>query len=240
MPVNEALLALQVAQGLANVGMGIYDRSQGKKMLRDLKDPIATIPQSSTEALMRAKTLASSNRLPGQTGIEQKLDAGLAGTTAGAMRAGTDSGSILQAIVGANARRNDSQVDLGIAGAENRFRNEQGVTNQLGRLAEEEKRVFDINVMQPFQRKLSSAFSTIGNGNQLISGGSGQTTGAISGYAANKQLEDYIKSMREGKLGNTGGPPNSNTFIPSFGGDGIYTEYGADENGYVPDEMYTK
>lgn len=222
-PMTIAMI-MQTAQGVANTGMGIYDRAQGKKMLRDLKDPIATIPESSTEALMRAKTLASSNRLPGQTGIEQKLDAGLAGTTAGAMRAGTDSGSILQAIVGANARRNDSQVDLGIAGAENRFRNEQGVLGQLGNMAEEEKRVFDINVMQPFQRKLSSAFSTIQNGNQLISGGSGQATGAISGYAANKQLEDYIKSMYGG--GNVSGTPTGQGFIPPLGGDDIYnTDY---------------
>lgn len=226
MPTNEYLLALQAAQGVANIGLGIYDRRQGKNILRDLKDPLATIPESATEALMRSKTLASSNRLPGQTETEQRLDAGLAGTTAGITRTGTDSGSMLQALVSAQSKRDLAQLGLAEAGAQNRFRNEQVVLGQLGNMANEEKRLFDINVRQPFERKLANAFSLVNNGNQLISGGSGQITGGVSGYAANKELENYIKSMYSGGGGNVSGTPTTEGFIPPLNGGDIYnTDY---------------
>lgn len=238
-PVTASAIA-QGVMGIVNTGMGIHDRRVGKRMLKGLDDPIATIPDSATEELARTKYLASSFKMPGQDYLESMQDQILSSSMGEILNNSSSSSDAMNAIVAMYGKRLGAQNEIGFRAADNYMQREGRVTGSLRNMAEEEKRLFDLNQMNPFLRKLDQANSMINNGNNLISGGTSQVMSAFGGYAKNKAL---TKSLGTTDSGNYNAMDGSNPSNPQSGimmDDPIwdYTPSESNENEYMLPEDY--
>ena len=186
-PATAAMIAQSVI-GVVNTGMGIHDRRQGKKMLEGLDDPIATIPDAATEELARTKNLASSFKMAGQDNLESMQDQILSASLGEILSNSSSSSDAMNAIVAMYGKRLGQQNEIGYRAAQDYMGRQERVSNSLMNMADEEKRLFDLNQMNPFLRKLEQAYGVINNGNALISGGTSQIMSSVGGYAQNKSL----------------------------------------------------
>jgi hypothetical protein len=218
------------------IGTGIYDRRQAKKRADELNaigDPVYGTPESQVKALNNAQVAAQSYNLAGQTNLEQGQDDILANATQGINNTATDSGSALQAMLGAYGNRSRSQNEIGFRAAQQKLGADAEVRRQLGITAGYEDKAFDINVMQPFTRKWSNVYGLNANGNQLISSGIGDIQGTVAGMASNKSLENYINKMYSSNTnnGNQTTTTNNGGFVmPTFNDADVYDYNGGDVN----------
>jgi hypothetical protein len=193
MPVTLAVIG--GVTSAANVGMGLSDRARAKRMLSNLKDPNYIIPDAITESVGRAKNLASSTRMAGQTGLEMTQDQILANTALGIERGAGSSSEGLSALVRADANRTAAQNQIGGMAEQSYLSRNQAVNQELARKAAAQDKQFEVNVKEPFLRKLNWASGLLNNGNQLISSGvqsAASTVGGVANYNLNK---DYIDTM---------------------------------------------
>jgi len=194
MDPTTAMMIAQLGMSGINIGMGIHDRAQAKKGLAGLTDPVAEIPQSAYEDLARKKFLASSFSLPGQQLLESEQDQLLSGALGDIFKTSSSSTDALEAISGVYGKRMKTQNQIGKMAADSYIDRNYAVSDSLLNMANEEKRVWDLNVMNPFMRKLDQYYGLLSNGNNLISGGSSQAMSAVGGYAQNKQIESMLKT----------------------------------------------
>lgn len=102
--------------------------------------------------------LTKTNTLPGQAYMQNRIDANAANTVTQGVATGVSSPSqLVQLLAGANKGQQDAQVDLSIAGAENRANNmaqygnaTQTVIKSNADLAREKDVEWDTNVQQPW------------------------------------------------------------------------------------------
>lgn len=102
--------------------------------------------------------LTKTNTLPGQAYMQNRIDANAANTVTQGVATGVSSPSqLVQLLAGANKAQQDAQVDLSIAGAENRANNmaqygnaTQTVIGANKDLAREKDVEWDTNIQQPW------------------------------------------------------------------------------------------
>jgi hypothetical protein len=210
MPV--VMMGIQAGIGLYNVGAGIHDRRVAKRELANLKDPIAEIPQGTLESVARTKALASNFSLPGQELLEADQNALLSSALGDVFNASSSSTDALDAITGLYGKRMKVQNDIGFNAATSYLGRNQNVINELHGLAEEQKRVWDLNVMNPYLRKMDQYYGLLTHGNNNINTGSSQVMSAVGGFSQNKAIDDMLKSMGGG---NTNGADTTNQSSPN-------------------------
>jgi hypothetical protein len=225
-----AMMIAQLGMSAINMGMGIRDRRVGKDMLEGLIDPQATIPDSSKEALARARNLAASFSMPGQDYLENNLDMSLSSGMSTMAPGASGSADYMNAALRLFGNRMRSQNEIGFRAAENYMGRQSFLNQELWRMGEEEKRLFDINTMQPFMRKMDQAYNMIGNGNNLIGGGSSQAMSALGGYAQNKQIDAYLNSLNKSTTGNTNNNPLTAAPVENYG---VFSAYVPSDYGNI-------
>jgi hypothetical protein len=175
--------------------MGEIDRVRAKRMLSNLKDPNYVIPDAITESVGRAKNLASSTRMAGQTGLETTQDQILANTALGIERGAGSSSEGLSALVRADAARTAAQNQIGGMAEQSYLGRNQAVNQALAQKAAAQDKQFEVNVKEPFLRKLNWASGLLNNGNQLISSGVKSAAGTAAGIANYNLNKDYVDTM---------------------------------------------
>lgn len=183
---------LGVATGVLNTGMGIYDRIRGKKMMDGLDDPDYQISQAVLEMVANAKNMAGG--LPGKQFLENDQDNIYANAINNIENVGGSSTDQLSAIVRATGKRAGAQNEIGAQDASYRAGAQGQIRNALGELAGEQRTEFDIDIMQPFQRKSSYAQNLIAGGNNNINVGTSQAIGSVMSHLGNKDLEKYYET----------------------------------------------
>jgi len=112
--------------------------------------------------------LTKTNTLPGQAYMQNRIDANSANTVSQGVATGVTSPSqLVQLLAGANKTQQDAQVDLSIAGAQNRQANMGNYANATNTvmgankdLAREKDVEWDTNVQQPWLNQVGMAKDT--------------------------------------------------------------------------------
>lgn len=182
MPGEEQLYAA-AAQGigsLINAGVGIAQRSKGKKLLKQAGEaPDMAIPN---EVLQNQKLA----QLRANTGLpsEQYNNAikNLQRNQLIALRGGQDRRAGLSLISGGQQAMDDATLKLDVADANARMQNEKVLFGANNNLASWRNKVWQNNVGDKWARKYSYANSLLGIGNQNAMTGINQFIGAGALY----------------------------------------------------------
>ena len=142
---------------LFQLGKGISQKIQSNQLERDNERPVYKIPESALESLNQSKYLASMDRLPGQTGIEERLDRNNANTMDFMLQAADNPGKAVSNASKLAATRNDQQVQLGIQAAENKQKNQMRLADELKYMAGLELQQWDWNKRQPWEDAMNTA-----------------------------------------------------------------------------------
>lgn len=168
------------AGGLINLGVGLSQRHQGKKMLKQIGDaPIENIPnevlQNQKMAQLRANTgLPSEQYNQAMKNLQRNQMM--------ALRGSQDRHGGLALIGGSQQMMDDGTLKLDVANANARQQNEKtlyGINNQVGQWRD---KVWQNNVNNPYMRKYQYANSLLGAGNQNLTTGIDQIAGGAALY----------------------------------------------------------
>lgn len=188
-----------IAQGvgaLINTGIGIAQRSKGKKLLKQIGEaPDMPIPN---EVLQNQKMA----QLRANTGLpsEQYNNAmkNLQRNQLIALRSGQDRRGGLSLVSGSQQGMDDATLKLDVADANARMQNEKtlyGVNNLVGNWR---NRQWQNNIGDKWNRKYQYAQSLLGAGNQNATTGVNQLVGAGALYAGNRgartNQEDLLRT----------------------------------------------
>jgi len=158
--------------------------------------------------------------------LEADQNAILSSALGDVFNASSSSTDALDAITGLYGKRMKVQNDIGFNAATSYLGRNQNVINELHGLAEEQKRVWDLNVMNPYLRKMDQYYGLLTHGNNNINTGSSQVMSAIGGYSQNKMIDDQNKAIYDqNKMiddmlksmggGNTNGAATTNQSSPN-------------------------
>jgi hypothetical protein len=172
-----------VAGGLISGITGLFQKHKANKLLSQLQRPQYTIPnevlQSQKQAELNARQgLPSEQYQQGMQNIARQQNSAL-------QRASDRRGGLL-AVAGAQRMGNDATLNLDVANANARLKNQNtlyGINNQV---AGYKDRAFQINQMQPYQQDRQYALGLLGAGNQNLTGGLDKiASGALMGFGGN-------------------------------------------------------
>lgn len=185
----------------AKAGFGAIQAHRGNKLAKQAIRPTYNIPSAENNYLANAQAMAQNSRLPGQSAIEENIG----GSTAGAIRAGQESGdpvAQMALLAGVNANQNQALTNVGVQGAQMQQQNKMNLQGALQNYAGYQDKAFDINSMQQFQDKTKAASALKGAGIQNLWGGLENIGGSLmqkSGQNAEKKnYEEMIKAFLAG------------------------------------------
>lgn len=141
-------LAPHFAQGALGLAQGV--KAGGINPQR----PDYKMPGEIGQNTQMYNALANSNRLPGQSIMENRLNAGVAGGLNEVNKTGGSSVNRLAAITSLNESRNNAVNDLGVQGAVMRLQNMDKLANARGIQAQYRDQEFDYNKNQPYELEL--------------------------------------------------------------------------------------
>lgn len=222
MPVTAGVIG--GVSGLVSGIVGLGQKRQAKKLLRNLHRPDYVIPgevlQNQKNAQIAANTgLPSQQYAQAMQNISRQQNQALAGSQ--------DRRGGLMTVAANQQYGNDAAVKLGVANANARMQNRQtlyGINNQVAGYRDKE---FDLNRMQPYQDKYNYAMSLRGSGNQNILGGIDKALGSVAGaFGGGGGAGSGLFGM--GSRGFTGGGVNK----PIYYNGSENNQYGGFENGY--------
>jgi len=174
-PVGSGIGA--VAGGLISGITGLFQKHKANKLLANLHRPQYVIPnevlQNQKQAELNARQgLPSEQYQQGMQNIARQQNSAL-------QRASDRRGGLL-AVAGTQQAGNDATLNLDVANANARLKNQNtlyGVNNQVAGYRD---KAFQINQMQPYQQDRSYALGLLGAGNQnLVSGIDKVASGAL-------------------------------------------------------------
>jgi len=172
------------ASGLISGITGLFQKHKANKLLSRLNRPQYTIPneimQNQKQAELNARQgLPSEQYQQGMQNIARQQNTAL-------QRASDRRGGLL-AVAGTQQMGNDATLNLDVANANARLKNQNtlyGVNNQV---AGYKDKAFNINQMQPYQQDRQYALGLLGAGNQNLTGGIDKiASGALMGIGGNK------------------------------------------------------
>lgn len=165
-PVGSGIGA--VAGGLISGITGLFQKKKANKLLKSLQRPQYVIPnevlQNQKQAELNSRQgLPSEQYNQGMQNIARQQNTAL-------QRASDRRGGLL-AVAGTQQLGNDASLNLDIANANARLKNQNtlyGINNQVAGYRD---KAFQINQMQPYQQNYNYAMGLLGAGNQNLVGG---------------------------------------------------------------------
>lgn len=146
-------IAISMAQSIPNWVAGFEQRNLAKKLQGELNRPEFEIPEAADKALRSAETQAGMTRLPGQSGIEGRLDQTTANQIDMIERMGPGGPTSLNAASMAYGNQQSKENELGIAAAENWNRNQEGLRRELAQMSEWEYKKWAWDKKMPYENK---------------------------------------------------------------------------------------
>lgn len=187
---------------LVSMVNGLSQDAKANKLARDNKRPTYTttkyeIPKEVNEYLARVKGQVS-NQLPGQSLMENKLDANTSNAIAAIQQSGNSSADIINAISGIANQQNDATNSLGIEGAKQYWDSQNNVNSALLNSAaykdkayqynsQNNDKAFEVNQMAPYQQMAASISALRGAGQQNQYNGLNSLSQIGTMAAANQQ-----------------------------------------------------
>ena len=218
-------IGLSMAQSIPNWMAGIKQAKTANDLQKELKRPDFEIPETATQSLQSAKNQAGMTRLPGQSGIEGRLDQTTANQIDLIERMGPGGATSLNAAAMAYGNQQSKENELGIAASENWNRNQDILRNQLDRMSEWEYKKWAWDKQMPYQTKAEaiaalkeSSMRNLDNAAKDVFGGAANMLLADSLYG-NKDLSWVDKMFGGSSADKTEGPFNGGQ-----GGPGVTPE----------------
>lgn len=203
-------LAAQLVPSAIQLGTGVIQGIQGRRMARDIVDPLMEIPGSATQALGNAQTLAQQKYMAGYGDLQNELDLETAAATGDVMQGATSGAEALAAITGINRNNQRTQTQIGFANARDKMGRQADYRGELGNMANWEQLKWKKNVEDKFLRDAAAASA-------LRNAGMHNTYQGVKGMANPAALYFGNKSA----TGDTGQVPQggvSSTYNPNFNG----------------------
>lgn len=230
MPVTAGLIqgaaanAGQTISGVVSGIVGLGQKRQAKKLLRNLHRPDYVIPgevlQNQKNAQIAANTgLPSQQYAQAMQNISRQQNQALAGSQ--------DRRGGLMTVAANQQYGNDAAVKLGVANANARMQNRQtlyGINNQVAGYRDKQ---FDINQMQPYKEKFSYAMNLKGAGNQNLLSGVDKLIGGATGFAGSGGgSSNGLFGGGSSSKGFSGGGVNKPNYGLGYGPDSDYQDFG--------------
>lgn len=182
--------------------------------------PRMDVPESQKRALMSAEEQAKMTRLPGQSGIEGRLDQTTANKIAMIERLGTGGPTSINAASRAYGQQMDAENELGIKAADMYLRNQDVLRNELGQTAGYEQQAWNWNERMPFEQKQTAIEAlregSIRNKNAAFKDLVGGLSSFFGGMGTPTEGFDW-QSMFGGDGGSAGMQGMINTSAPNIG-----------------------
>lgn len=210
----------QSVSGLIGGIVGLGQRRQARRLLRNLHRPTYNIPNEVLQNQKMAQ-LAANQGLPSaqyaqaMQNISRQQNQALQNTM--------DRRGGLMTIAQNQQSANDAMLNLDVANANARLQNQRTLYGVNSDLAGYRDKAFEVNQMQPYQQKFQYANSLLGAGNQNIMGGIdkiiGGTLGAFGGGGGGSSSGGG--GGTNGLFGNTRMP----NYSPGYGPDSEYSDF---------------
>jgi hypothetical protein len=181
-------IALNMAQSIPNWMAAIKQNRTADKLQSELHRPDFEIPNSANQALDSAKNQSQMTRLPGQSGIEGRLDQTTANQIDAIERLGPGGATSLNAASAAYGNQQSKENELGVAASEQWTRNQDVLRNQLDRMSEWEFKKWSWDKQMPYQNK-AEAIAALREGSMRNFDNAAKDT---FGGAANMLLADSL------------------------------------------------
>ena len=221
--IAPALLAL--IPSLIQMGQGIAQGARARKIASGNQRPTYTatpykIPDEIAQYVARTKAQVNT-RLPGQSLMENKIDANSSNAIAAIQQSGNSPADIINSISGINGQQNDAYNNLGIAGVQRNDQNQANVISALITAAKykdhaynvnsgNEQAEFEYNQNQPYQANAAAASALTGAGQQNLYNGLQGASNIATMVAANappkqrSEAPDPIAMRQIGQIPNPG------------------------------------
>jgi hypothetical protein len=186
-------IALSLAQSIPNWMAGIKQNRLANDLQSELKRPDFEIPESQTQALNSAKNQASMTRLPGQSGIEGRLDQTTANQLDSIERLGVGGAMGLNAASQAFGNQQSKENELGTVASQQWTRNQDVLRSQLDRMSEWEFKKWAWDKQMPYQNK-AEAIAALREGSMRNFDNAAKDT---FGGAANMLLADSLYGNKD-------------------------------------------
>lgn len=202
MPLATTLIAggIKAGAGIVQSIIGYRQRKQAMDALGTLQDPQMEMPEGIREMIHLARVRAGSE-MPGMDRAKDEFGARTARGVDAVSRAARTPGDIASATADlySEEMRNVRQIEA--QGAEYKAARERELMRGLETKGRYEDRMFQVNEMAPFQRKLNQYMQDAGIGGQNIAAGMGTAVSAVgdtmSNYARIKMLQGWMDSGEE-------------------------------------------
>jgi hypothetical protein len=151
--------------------------------------PTYNIPDEILQNKAMYQNAANTTRVPGQSILENNLNASSAGSMNAAMQAGGSSQDILSAISGINQNQNSAINNLGVEGAQFQAMNKDKLAGANRELSEYKDQAFDYNQNQPYElraaRKRALQGAAYGNFDSALNDITGLGTAMVANGGGN-------------------------------------------------------
>jgi len=226
MPVTSLLMGSMmgggggVGQGVANIAggllggiTGIFQRKKAKKLLREAGDqPIYSIPNEILQNQKMAERAANEG-MPSQQYNNAMRN--IQRTQSSLLSGATDRRSALMALPKLQQQANDATANLDAQDATMRMQNQRTLYGIGAQTAGYRDKEFQINKMQPWERKYNYAQQLLGAGNQNLLGGADRLLGGVAGVAFGGGGGGTTRKM-------SGGNTSAPTYYNGYGDDSQY------------------
>lgn len=186
---------LQAATGITQSIIGYRQRKKALSGLDQLQDPQMDMP-SGVEEMINLARIRAGREMPGMERAKDEFGARTSRGLDAVTRASRTSGDVAAATADlyAEEMRNVRQIET--QGAEYRAAREGELMRGLETKGRYEDRMFQVNEMMPFQRKLNQYMENARVGGENIASGIGTAfsgaSGALSNYARIKMMESWM------------------------------------------------
>lgn len=189
--LGKAAIAASIPAAI-NTGFGIYQAIRGHNILKRLKSPIMSVPESAIGAENVAKNLAMQTMLPGQHLMENNIDSGVSNAVSDAKKVSADPNDALDAIWKTYGMGMEKKNQLGIAAATFHANNQMNLQNQENIMSQWENKVWENNELNPYLRKAATASALTGAGFQNMSSGLNKASDLGANYFTGKYYASLL------------------------------------------------
>ena len=184
-PLSLAAIA-SIGSSVVKAGTGVMQGIRARKIARQAgARPEYEIPESVDRAIASQQGLVST-RMPGQTAMEEGIEAGTASAVDRVTEAGAGSGSILNTIANLQANEARAKQQVGIEAAKNYVNQARALQSMYMQRGAMEEKEFMMNEMQPWEQAMQTASALRGAATQNISSGITEGAGSLAGFLGNK------------------------------------------------------
>jgi hypothetical protein len=167
--LNPITAALNIPKDLFQLGLGLTQAGRAKK-LGQAERPTFQIPGAAQEALQYSRARAADPRLPGQSLIQNQMDAQTSNMLGDIAGLGAGSAERLGAATSVGRNQSNQNMNLGIQAANQQFMDQQALENSLNQYADWQLQEFKYNQDEPYRNAQAAAAREGDASNQNIPG----------------------------------------------------------------------